>query len=62
MNEDGGSWVLDFDTGNLLGHLGSAYIGTSLAYVILAKQIFQDIRERLGNRRVTLMTRDGYLA
>ncbi|KIN08868.1 hypothetical protein OIDMADRAFT_48709 [Oidiodendron maius Zn] len=55
VNGDCGTWVLDFDTGNLLGHIISGYSGSQLAYVVPAQQVFRDINDRVG-REVDLPT------
>jgi hypothetical protein len=45
---DCGSWVLDAQTGQVYGHVVSAYPMDGSVYLIPTLQIFRDIQERLG--------------
>ncbi|KAH8587922.1 hypothetical protein B0O99DRAFT_640474 [Bisporella sp. PMI_857] len=45
---DCGSWVFDFKTGDVYGHVVSGYPGTGIAYVVPCLQMFQDIQQSLG--------------
>jgi hypothetical protein len=56
VDGDCGTWVIDFHTGDLLGHLVSGYNQSEIAYVMPAEQIFRDINDRLG-KLVELSTR-----
>jgi hypothetical protein len=48
--EDGdcGSGVVNHDLGDLCGHIVAGKIGTGFAYIVPAKQVFEDIFNRLG--------------
>jgi hypothetical protein len=43
------SWVLNCDSGDLLGHLVSGYSKTGIGYVIPAEQIFRHISNALAD-------------
>jgi hypothetical protein len=50
---DCGSGVIDPATGHLYGHIVMGTVGTGQAYIVSAKDVFQDIKEKLGE--VTLI-------
>jgi hypothetical protein len=45
---DCGSGVIDQATGHLYGHIVMGTAGTGQAYIVSAKDVFQDIKEKLG--------------
>jgi hypothetical protein len=45
---DSGSWVIDSVTGNLYGQIVAGSPGQSVAYIVPAKHIAQDVKERTG--------------
>jgi hypothetical protein len=50
---DCGSGVVDQAVGDLYGHIVAGSIGTGIAYIVPAVEVFEDIRNRLGD--VTLV-------
>ncbi|KAH6715694.1 hypothetical protein BKA61DRAFT_671985 [Leptodontidium sp. MPI-SDFR-AT-0119] len=54
---DCGSWVLDSSQESLYGHLIAGRQGTGVAYLVLARDIFEDIRIRCKASEVRLPTR-----
>lgn len=55
---DCGSWVLDATGQSLYGHIVAGKAGTGLAYLVLARIVFEDIRIQCGATQVTLPTED----
>ncbi|KAG4439065.1 hypothetical protein IFR05_005456 [Cadophora sp. M221] len=53
-----GSWVLDSSRESLYGHLIAGRQGTSIAYLVLARDIFEDIRIQRKASEVRLPTRE----
>lgn len=53
-NGDSGSWVIDPNTGNWLGHVVAGRPGTTVAYIVLARDIVKDITESLGIQKVRI--------
>ena len=51
---DCGSWVLDPTNGNWLGHIIAGRPGTSVAYIVLARDIVKDISNQLGIQTVQM--------
>lgn len=56
VDGDCGSWVIDFESGDLLGHLVSGYSETGIGYIMPAEQIFRNISGRFDSP-VQLSTR-----
>lgn len=57
---DSGSWVVDSETGALLGHIVAGSPATGVAYVTPSIQIFTDLQTRFGGEfRLPLPTADG---
>ncbi|RDW91018.1 hypothetical protein BP5796_02183 [Coleophoma crateriformis] len=54
---DCGSWVIDIESGDLLGHIAYGSPITGVAYIIPAYKIFEDIKERKGEE-LALPTRN----
>ncbi|RDL37396.1 uncharacterized protein BP5553_04829 [Venustampulla echinocandica] len=48
-NGDCGSCVIDQNAGHLYGHIVAGNMGTGLAYIVPAMQVFKDISDRLGD-------------
>ncbi|KAH7313171.1 hypothetical protein BKA65DRAFT_558385 [Rhexocercosporidium sp. MPI-PUGE-AT-0058] len=59
---DCGSWVLDAAGESLYGHIVAGKPGTGLAYLILARVVFEDIRVQCEANQVTLPTEQGICA
>jgi hypothetical protein len=51
---DCGAWVLDSASGDWVGHVVAGKIGTGVAYIILARDIVQDVSDQLGFHLVDL--------
>ncbi|KAE9369779.1 hypothetical protein N431DRAFT_443404 [Stipitochalara longipes BDJ] len=59
---DCGSWVLDAVKGDLYGHIVAGKTGTKIAYLVLAQDIFEDIRKQFEADQVTLPTEADFRA
>ena len=51
---DSGSWVLDPATGDWLGHIVAGKPGTNVAYIVLARDIVNDIVTHFGGKTVRM--------
>ena len=51
---DCGSWVLDPTNGNWLGHIVAGRSGTTVGYIVLARDIVKDITNQLGVQTVKI--------
>ncbi|KAE9365459.1 hypothetical protein N431DRAFT_353051 [Stipitochalara longipes BDJ] len=51
---DCGSWVLDPTNGDWLGHIVAGKLETSVAYIVLAREIASDISNRFGDQTVRM--------
>jgi hypothetical protein len=51
---DCGSWVLDPTNGDWLGHIVAGKLGTSVAYIVLARDIANEISTRVGGQTVRM--------
>lgn len=51
---DCGSWVLNSTTGDWLGHIVAGRTGTSVAYIVLARDIMKDISDQLQGKDVKM--------
>jgi hypothetical protein len=51
---DSGSWVLDPTNGDWLGHIVAGKPGTNVAYIVLARDIVNDIATHFGGKAVRM--------
>ncbi|KAL3422643.1 hypothetical protein PVAG01_06799 [Phlyctema vagabunda] len=58
---DCGSWVLD-EKGTLYGQIVAAKPETRLAYILLARDIFRDIRDQFGGRHVRVARESDFVS
>lgn len=54
VHGDCGSWVLNAEDGTWYGHIVAGKPETTVAYIVLARDIFRDIRDQFGGRQIRM--------